>query len=590
MSNGAIRLVFELRRMPKDGAKIDPEKFDASQWEPVLCLHDRSCSIGAVELNMQGGSKIAWVINKVASVFKGLLRDYVVRTILNILTDKSGWILSKLNEALGSYWDLVLRTAELGMEDLEVATVDDVIAAKPEEVSNLIELVWREKIPLGMNLLMNDESGQLKVVDFPRGSQARTVCEKRSLDPEGFKGATVVAVNGIRYANDDDLFDALRDPSRPKTVSFELAETEEAERIKRFVDESTDTGKSAKKEKKSIKRAFKGRTVVFHEPGELGIEFANAPDNCGLVVRKFIEGEDGVVLAAERRDDINQGDLLTHINGHLVIGKDGEGRVAALKLLEKEGSSRPLALTFTEPYMHRHTFEKPEAVSAAVGGPKELVLEETKIPDTDTRRIMVSDFEEVDGIAEVLGVMIGDHLAFLNGLPVGDFCRILGEPNTPSMDDILKMLHDEVNYPIGLTFARPPQIQESRGWGSSFLGGAKKEDFNLESAETTCVTSESYQQLGCKLEMKNGVNVIVEDFIAVPGPFQDTLKQYLDAETNGLHLAIESINGQFVPAYASAQMVKSAMERSWKSDSRVELVLCDDERRDWVFALTDDRT
>lgn len=33
-----------------------------------------------------------------------------------------------------------------------------------------IELVWRERLPLGMNLLMNDESGLLKVVDFPRGS------------------------------------------------------------------------------------------------------------------------------------------------------------------------------------------------------------------------------------------------------------------------------------------------------------------------------------------------------------------------------------------------------------------------------------
>lgn len=33
-----------------------------------------------------------------------------------------------------------------------------------------IELVWRERLPLGMNLLMNDDSGFLKVVDFPRGS------------------------------------------------------------------------------------------------------------------------------------------------------------------------------------------------------------------------------------------------------------------------------------------------------------------------------------------------------------------------------------------------------------------------------------
>jgi hypothetical protein len=91
MSDGAIRLAFELRRRPKDGVHPVPGEFDASQWEPVLCLHDRSCSIGSVELKMQGESRIAWVVNKAASMFKGLLRDYVVRTILSIITDRSGW-------------------------------------------------------------------------------------------------------------------------------------------------------------------------------------------------------------------------------------------------------------------------------------------------------------------------------------------------------------------------------------------------------------------------------------------------------------------------------------------------------------------
>lgn len=92
MSNGAIRLVFELRKRRKEGVEASKSgEFDPSEWEPVLCLHDRSCSIGAVEFNMQGGTRLAWVINKVASVFKGLLRDYVVKSILRILADKSGW-------------------------------------------------------------------------------------------------------------------------------------------------------------------------------------------------------------------------------------------------------------------------------------------------------------------------------------------------------------------------------------------------------------------------------------------------------------------------------------------------------------------
>lgn len=163
-------------------------------------------------------------------------------------------------------------------EDLHEAGLEDIIAAKPVEVSDLIELVWRDRIPLGMNLLLNDESGLLKVVDFPRGSQARTVCEKRNLDPAGFQGATIVAVNGIRYTNEDDLFDALRDPNRPKTVQFELADTEDAERIRRFVEESQGD-ETSKKPKEVVQRKFESRCVEFKDEGDLGIEFANAPDN-----------------------------------------------------------------------------------------------------------------------------------------------------------------------------------------------------------------------------------------------------------------------------------------------------------------------
>ena len=75
---------------------VDEEKarsgdFDPADWEPVLCLHDRICSIGSVDFNMQGGGRLAWVINKVAAVFKGLLRDYVVKAILTIITNRSGW-------------------------------------------------------------------------------------------------------------------------------------------------------------------------------------------------------------------------------------------------------------------------------------------------------------------------------------------------------------------------------------------------------------------------------------------------------------------------------------------------------------------
>jgi hypothetical protein len=90
----------------------------------------------------------------------------------------------------------VLCRPEQSLKFLLVTPQDDLVEADDEVViketlpakRSQVELVWRERLPLGMNLLMNDDSGLLKVVDFPRGSQARAVCEKRQLDPDMFRG------------------------------------------------------------------------------------------------------------------------------------------------------------------------------------------------------------------------------------------------------------------------------------------------------------------------------------------------------------------------------------------------------------------
>ena len=86
--------------------------------EPCLCLNDRSCSIGGVEVTIQGESRITWVANKLVSVLKNPLRDYVVSVIINALKNNSGWLIEKLNQNLGNYWDFILKTAKLELEKL----------------------------------------------------------------------------------------------------------------------------------------------------------------------------------------------------------------------------------------------------------------------------------------------------------------------------------------------------------------------------------------------------------------------------------------------------------------------------------------
>lgn len=495
---------------------------------------------------------------------------------------------SNLNMGLSSFWDVLLRTARLNIDDLEVATNTDIVEATPEPDSGLIELIWRERLPLGMNLLLNDEGGRLKVVDFPRGSQARTVCEYRNLNPDDFKGATVVAVNGIRYHSEDDLFEALKDPGRPKTIQFELAESEDAERIRKFVENSQDNRMLSKKipsPSSTFKRDISTRDVDFVDAMDLGIEFANAIDDMGLVVRRFLESKDELVLAAERkRDQIKLGDLMTHINGKLVVGENGSGRIKALKLLESDGKQRPLQLTFASPYLHSIAYEQSESLPYCLGGPEEVMLKE----DKETKQVLLNGFKDVDSASEKAGVLIGDYLVFINGAPVGAGCRWMGERSVPSLAQIENMLKDKSKYPIGLTFARPNRQGEQGGrdWTSTLLGVAPQESISMERSETICVSADFYEQLGLDLELKANSDVIVKDLRAVEGPFQLSTKSLCQNNTYD-HLAIESINSEFVPSYATPNIVKSAMERSWRSEKRVDITYCDTDTKNFVLSLND---
>lgn len=449
------------------------------------------------------------------------------------------------------------------------------MASQPDEDEDLVELVWRENLPLGMNLLLNDDSGKLKIVDFPRGSQARAVCADKEIDPEVFNGATIVAVNGSRFDFQEDLFDALKNPARPKSIMFELANPDDAARVKNFVEGTR--GKKGKKKRESKiaesePREFSTHDVVFKENAEIGIEFMPAFDDFGLAVKGFFEGDGGIVLASERDGTIKHGDLLTHINGKRVLGENGQGRQRALELLEDEGSARPLTLTFSTGYMVQQVFEKQDGGIADLGGPTECKLKE------ESKRIVLYDFENSNGTAESGGVLIGDYLVFINGVPVGAGCALMGQHQPPELSEVYATLRNSSNYPAALTFARPKQQTGSR-WTTS-----STQKFSIEDAETICITADTFEQIGCVLASKKNLDIVVSDLFAVPGPVQLAMRPYMNR--NGtLNLAVESINGQFVPSYASTSIVMNAMKRSWSTDDTVEVVFCDDERKVWVHKL-----
>jgi len=661
LANGCVRLQFELRKRKRkiqvakvgassDSADADGDKKEETEekeiWEPVLCLHDRSCKIGEVFVSLQGEGKLAWILNKLSGIFKGPIGSYVARQIVAVMSNRSGVILDKLNTVLSPYWDLILSTAGLkmvrswvrcipivflhtlyghqsifrfwclfGQDELEEADHRHITTADSEDKENTIELVWRERLPLGLNLLLNDESGQVKVVDLPRGSQARKVCEARNLNPDMFNGATIVAVNGCRFFEPEEVYDALRDPIRPKTILFELAESAEAARVHEFVADAmsekerkvkeTATGGTPQKgqdgeafddDSAPAERTLQTRTLDLTEPGDLGIEFGEAPDSIGLVVCGFVKKEDGTSLAAEESGIIRVHDLLTHINGKVVLGENGAGRDKAFEVLQSEGAARPLSLSFCNPYMVQQVFEAPKQTNNTtpyLGGPMELCLEEsvTKNEDTgtSTKRIVLADYKDTDGLAETRGILIGDYLVFVNGKSIGAGARWMGEGTAPTLEEVYKILRDPTEYPMGLTFARPKN-SEGDDMNNSWKGARKGNAGELDDAdaETVAVSTERLELLGCVFDIAENTasDVIVSDFYAVPGFFQTSLVPLTGKRGKRMiKLAIESINGQFVPSYASKDIVMSAIRRSWRNEQRVELTFCDDELKGLVHSL-----
>jgi len=565
LSNGSIRLQFELRRKRVDPKKVYENDEDI-EWEPVLCLHERACQIGQIDLRIHGESKITWIMNKLATYLRGPLRNYVVKTILDMLNRRSGLLLKTLNNALKNFWGIILRTSGLNMDDLEEVSESDLIDATPDPRANEVELVWREHLPLGMNLLMNDDSGLIKVTDLPRGTQARLVAEQRNLNPDIFEGATIIAVNGTRYGPDfqKELVDALRDPGRPKSVLFKLPLKEESDKMRTLIEElegEQDFGGSvASKNTRSSDDNM--TTINIVKQGPIGISFSNSVDNLYLRIDSFSDDFDGESLITESNSSVSVNDILFSINDVCVFGENGKDN--ALKEFGENALTRPLKLTFAKPYLKLVSFSDKNQKNTALNPADELSFEEEKTGASN--RVVLKKFKGVSGIVESSGVYIGDHLIFLNGIPVGSGCRLLNAPSDEGdIRSVIATLQDVNNYPLTLSFARPQK--ETSRWDTP--------QFKLETATIIPVNVDNFEDLGCKFGCGSEAgDIILGSFQSVRGKYQ---KLMTNDESLGVLLgdAIESVNGQIVPSYASADMVSNAIRKSWKSGGCVDLLFCD---------------
>mmetsp|Transcript_32274 Transcript_32274/g.37632 ORF Transcript_32274/g.37632 Transcript_32274/m.37632 type:complete len:1352 (+) Transcript_32274:164-4219(+) len=561
LSEGYMRLEFELRKMKQADSQ------GQKTYSPVLCLHKASCAIGQIDLTLDSRSRLTWVVNKLATIFRGPLRDYVVRVIVDLLKNKSGWLLENLNSVLSSHWDLILQTAGLTMDDLAEANEEDIITATPDPLANVVDLVWTEHIPLGINLIANEKGGRVRVQNFARGSQARQVAVSKGFDPNIFIGSIITAVNGTYFDKTErvDLILALKDSSRPKTVKFQLLTTHKAQNIEQHEKEDLLPQDMMYIKPVSI------QSLSILEEGPIGISFSTSADNNALIVESFTE--DGLAKTSDTNNLVHVGDILASVNQQVFLEESGPWIQKAYECLTNSGVSRPLTLGFIRPYLHKIRIEKSDT-GLQNDGPQELGLKEKRL-NSGLHKIVVSEFCGVDGAVESGGALIGDQLIFVNGLPVGVGLQLRPECKFYDLKSVQSMINDESMYPICLNFARQT------------TNSLNRRDFDMESIKTVSIVANSPQQLGCVIgQGKKTRHFILKKFNAVSGAFHEAMLKNLDESLMFKDLSFFSIDEEPVPSYASCDMVMNAMKRSWKNKKKIEIILCDHELKERVAKLS----
>ena len=453
---------------------------------------------------------------------------------------------------------------QLQKDGLNEVNKNDIVAVIADPRANEIDLVWNEFVPLGINLLLNDKSGKVKVVDFPRGSQARKVAIDKEMEPACFKGATIAAINGSRCDNKDrvDLLLALRDPSRPKTIKFILApEQKKVEAVPSRSQSVADTNTNT----------ISVRNLEIVDENPIGLQFAKSSDNY-LILKGFKEEERRQEAVAR---GVSIGDMLTHVNSVVMVGEDSGSIEQVLSCLETVGLGRPLSLGFMPAHLRTFTFKtKDEHGDPMIGGPSELILER-KISETGSSQVLIQGYKNVDGSVESRGIFLGDHLIFVNGMPVGTGMKLRPDSRHYNLKQVVnEILNDDNSYPICLTFARPSSK-------------SRNVEFDVESMETKnmSVVAVSRRQLG--FEVGQGAqpdHFIVKKFHPVVGSLQLGIKNKFRGNFS-IGLSLYSINGEKTPSYVSCDIVLNAIKRAWTKTDQLELALCNEEIKQTISTL-----
>ena len=413
-------------------------------WEPVLIMTSQSIDIEHLSLKVDDSS-LSWLYNLLASVFEGIIRDYVSKNLQEMLTNRCSTLLELVNSTAVNYWPVIQNILKVDLLKLREGGAKDLAMLlgppkQPTGESTELEITPREYTlkftddgPLGMKLDIfktgksgeEDEStekfpekkkmksgSRVLVTGAVKGSQAEKLFDESGIR-SFLDGATIVSVNGksFKYLDENAVLQSLKG-SRPLYVTIKLSMASwERLGVHRSIlaKEKTNVGTvdlrngtlRAASSSSAPANMRKLRVVkVSFGPGPLGLKLKETR-SCGgaVIITGFSKTAEGGALQAELMGSLKIGMVMLSINGEVVFGRPFESVMQVIK-----ASSRPMDMMFVPSPDHAFTFDTP---------PTDLVLGRIE------GYVMVTAFSCPDGPAqEKKGLCPGMVILQVNKEPV----------------------------------------------------------------------------------------------------------------------------------------------------------------------------
>jgi hypothetical protein len=425
---------------------------EALGWEPVLIMTSQSINIQNLSLKIDDSS-LAWLYNLLASVFEGIIRDYVCKSLQDMLTTRCSTLLGMVNSTAVNYWPVIQGILKVDILKLREASAKDVaMLLGPPRVaageSTELEITPREYTlkfadsgALGMKLDIfetgntstsdgDEESGEVAkkqknvkkgsrvlVTGAVKGSQAERLFEQSGVRAF-MEGATIVSVNGksFKFLDEKAVLQSLKG-ARPLYVTIKLSMSAwERLGVHRSImakekvllggggggGGSTALLPAVAATARAPANMRKLRVVrVRFAAGPLGLKLKETR-SCGgaVIITGFSRTADDAPLQAELAGSLRTGMVMLSVNGEVVFGRPFEEVMHVIKV-----AKRPMDVMFVPSPDQQFTFETP---------PSDLVLGRIE------GFVMVAAFSSPHGPAQLhKGITPGMVILQVNKEPVG---------------------------------------------------------------------------------------------------------------------------------------------------------------------------